>query len=81
MNLALMALQIIGLYIIMVVGIQYFDVYLLFCEICKGSEGNPGILQGLTQMKKPMTEKKGEMEELQGGEQKHDSIIGVEAEK
>lgn len=27
-----------------------------------------------------MTEKKGEMEELQGGEQKHDSIIGVEAE-
>lgn len=45
MNLALMALQIYGLYIIMVVG--YSILTYIYCsdEICKGPEGNPGILQ------------------------------------
>ena len=71
-----MALQIIGLYIIMVVGYSIFDVYLLFCEICKGPEGNPGILQGTyPDEKKPMTEKKGRKGRITGRRTKSMTVL------
>lgn len=52
MNLALMALQIIGLYIIMVVG--YSILTYIYCSVkyAKAQKGIQEYYKGLTQMKK-----------------------------